>query len=180
MTGTCEFDASRPWDLLLAELTGDGAYWKREMEEPAILVLNSVAKLSAVIGGDAPVGTATSGYGKGNHLGVASPVPAAVEPLVASKGKAKQAPDTAGRVHWTVSNGKYTHNRKRKMLCADWQTGQCSRKAGSVVCPKNPQHVHQCNRCLSEKHGGYKCDQAEATQPRWAHKGHKGKGGNRY
>ncbi len=55
-TGERQFDGSRPWDWSLAEVVADDSFWKRELEEPALLVLSNSGALSQMVEGDAHSG----------------------------------------------------------------------------------------------------------------------------
>ncbi len=166
-TGERAFDASRPWDWSFAEAVADGAFWKRELEEPALLVLSRAGSLSNMVDGDAQ--TASSGKA----------APSAPHPrsAVAAQGKVRpaqqqKAPRGRERQHLVDSAGNYTHNRSGNKLCGAFQADQCS--AGSSC----RDGTHQCNRCLAPNHGGSKCTGGAPKAPNKGNKG-RGKGGGK-
>ena len=50
-----------------------------------------------------------------------------------------------------------THNRRGMPLCQEFQTGNCHSTSG-IFCPVHNGAVHQCSKCLAEKHGGNACN----------------------
>ncbi len=52
-TGKRIFDKERPWDWSFHEALSDGAFWKRELEELALLVLSHAGSLAHMVDGDA-------------------------------------------------------------------------------------------------------------------------------
>ena len=76
-------------------------------------------------------------------------------------------PGQSSKFHNEVG-GVYTHNRQGRQLCPDWQAGTCKVGPG-VACSKNPELVHQCNKCLEDRHGGSRCNKT----PHASSSGHK-------
>ncbi len=52
-----------------------------------------------------------------------------------------------------VANGAFTHNRAGLKLCEGVQSGQCSGSTSYGRCPRNGEQVHQCCKCLDNRHG---------------------------
>ena len=81
------------------------------------------------------------------------------------------------KVHKTGEDGLFSHNRRDVPLCPGFQKGQCHSRAGSSACPKDRSLVHQCAKCLHEKHGAERCSNDMAAEPPSKRlKGGKGKG----
>jgi len=166
--GTTDYDPARPWEWAIKALIADQAFWHKQVEEPALLVLAEVSQLANNLGGDAPV----SGPDK---------------PLPWMRGAAKQADRAATepkprkrefqKVHNVNSDGLLTHNRRGTPLCMDYQKGECSNKPGTIMCPKDRSNVHQCAKCLHERHGAHRCNNEALSEPSSKRaKGGKGKG----
>ena len=82
--------------------------------------------------------------------------------------------DATNKVH-RASNGVYTHNRRGMPLCQEFQTGNCYSTSG-IFCPVHNGAVHQCNKCLAEKHGGSACNLTPREPSYGKGRGKKGKG----
>jgi hypothetical protein len=153
----------KPWDAVYRQMVEEYAFWRREVEDPAMLILTSSANSALNVAGDAPVATRPS-----EHI-------AAVETYDASHpaGKvAKQSPVAAKKrkmnIHKLDASGLYTANRSDFSLCPKYQLGTCSGKCPDSLC-------HQCSKCLSSHHGLQKHDEAVAKGG-GGHGGGKGKG----
>ena len=85
--------------------------------------------------------------------------------------------------HNVNAKGTYTTNRKDKELCRGFQQGQCvnaNPKKNPPTCDKDESKMHQCELCLSDRHGAWQC-QPDSQQGNQVAKGrgggkHKGKG----
>ena len=158
------FDPNRPWDSVWSAAVDDHAFWHRQFEEPALIILTKAGRLTDVVTGEAPIET-KSGGGAGNDH---HPEPDPKRRKTTQKPRVEQK----AKVH-RESNGVYTHDRRGMALCAEFQSGNCASTTG-IYCPRSSGTVHQCNRCLSEKHGGNSCSLAP-REPSYG-KGKKGKG----
>ena len=99
----------RPWDWCLRELTRDVAFWRRELEEPAILVLARAARLTSVLDGDAPV---TGGEQQSPRAPTRRPQPTGP----------RERPQ---KVHRLNEDGSaLMANRRGPPLCGDFQLGK--------------------------------------------------------
>ena len=153
-TGERVFDVNRPWDWSFHEVLADGAFWKRELEEPALLVLSHAGALASMVDGDA----LTAG---GSKPAAAAPHPHAGAPHAAGRSAAKVPAQKRFREHQVDANGRLSHNRKGSRLCTAFQSGQCS--TSGFVC--HDGSTHQCNKCLAPGHGGDSCTQPAAKAP---------------
>lgn len=161
------FDPAMPWDWSLRALVGDTAFWRRELEEPALLVLARAARLSAVVEGDAPVERPAAPQGAHTKAPRATP---------------RERPQKAQRMHHVNTEGtEMTTNRGGYPLCSDFQVGKCQPTRGNLICPVNPAARHQCAKCLSPAHGSSTCNAQLARAPKGAGKGKgkQGRGGRR-
>ena len=155
------FKVAQPWDWSLRQVTLDGAFWKKEMEEPAILILSGSGRLMEMVDGDAPIASAAT-------PAAAAPARVAHPPArLAAKSK-----DSRARQHH-VQNGAYTANRSGAELCHGYQNGSCMGAVKGNHCARNSQYVHQCAKCLSNDHGADKCAKSSAPS---SSSGGKGKG----
>jgi len=144
------YDPVRPWNFSWEAMLVDDRWWKRELEDPCILLLTRVAQRSSLLGGDALTapdgGTGSSsilnhfggGGGGRQRSGVAKRQ--GDEAGECEGGTSRKRPQ--GRVH-NVRDGAYTTNRSGRTICPDFDSGTCPVK--SPFCPKG---AHQCSRCL--------------------------------
>ena len=96
-----------------------------------------------------------------------------------SGGPRKGKPTPQDRVHEVDENGYYLRNRSGAELCHGYQTGDCTEGTGanSLICKRNAQRRHQCNRCLGH-HPGSECkvEASNNLSKKGKGKGAKGKG----
>ena len=139
------FNPDRPWDSVWTAAVDDHSFWHRQFEEHALLSVTKAGTLNEVVTREAPFTSqpATS----------SSSLPG-VETI--TKRRKITRPGQPNKVHKEL-DGVFTHNRRGAQLCPDWQTGNCQVGPG-VTCPKNPALIHQCNKCLGDKHGGSRCN----------------------
>ena len=164
------FDTAKPWDGVWAAVIRDVDFWRREFEEPAILVLSRSGRLQDLVSGDTPTGGAALSA-ESSQLPQRQSGARPEKRQRAQKGEETGAAQQSSKVH-RVASGVFTHNRRNQPLCADFQQGRCQRGVGSA-CPVNQGQMHQCNKCLDVRHGGAECQQT--PRPPSGKKG-KGKG----
>ena len=139
------------------------AFWRRELEEPAIRVLARAARLTSVLDGDAPI---TGGELQSPRAPTRRPQPA-------------DRPERPQKVHRLSEDGTaLMANRRGAPLCRDFQLGKCQPSHGNdALCPVDSRSRHQCAKCLSPGHGADRCSNAMAGAPKGRGKGKsKGKG----
>ena len=68
-----------------------------------------------------------------------------------ARGQKRPLPE-GPNVH-NVKDGRYVTSRRGIPLCSGFQTGACGEHLQGR-CPVDRSHGHQCNRCLSDQHGG--------------------------
>ena len=161
---TTPFEPKRPWNYCFRMLVEDDKFWRKEVEQPALLILSHAKSLKSELGGDAPVGGPGSSVDPASHRGSE---PGGDYPNPRKRNHI--------RAHSVDANGKLLTNRSGKKLCEAWQDGNCQVGSSPGVCPRNPKHVHQCAKCLSQEHGAKFCNRDPAKAPRNPTKG-KGKG----
>ena len=165
------YDPGRPWEWCLRQLVDDHGFWRRELEEPAMLVLAKSAKLNSMVDGDAMVSNLASATASSSHL-PAPPAP----PGRRADPKAK----ARGPKHHSVGeDGSLATNRSGTRLCNDFQAGQCSESLVRGRCPRDARLAHQCAKCLSPAHGASQCRDEAARPPARKGKGKGKKGGGR-
>ncbi|CAE7793132.1 unnamed protein product, partial [Symbiodinium necroappetens] len=99
--GTHGFDPKKPWEWVWNMIVKDHAFWHRELEEPALLILAKTQKASQLLGTDAPVDAP-------GDLGVDRPPSAPSAP-------AKRKRDDNVRQHMIGEDGLLTHNRPLRL-----------------------------------------------------------------
>ena len=173
----CDYCRERPWDYVFRKLIDPSlcfTYWKKELEDPAMMVLAHAVPAS--------VGTSSqdgiiSHNGVEHVAGAAGGAPQGSSTGASSAKRPVIKPQKDSRAHNVDSQGHFTTNRAWKPLCAKFQQGLCT----GTPCPENPSQQHQCNRCLSQHHGGESglCGQDKGGKGKGKGKGKKGgkKGG---
>ena len=61
------FDPSRPWDSVWSAAVDDHAFWHRQFEEPALIILTKAGRLTDVVAGEAPIETKSGGGAEKYH-----------------------------------------------------------------------------------------------------------------
>ena len=130
-----DFDPAKVWDGVWRAAVGDTDFWRRQFEEPALLLKVHISTPGSAISGEAPVGTDT-----------ATAPPKRVRPRPDA-----EHGEPPAKVH-KVSDGHYTHNRRGRKLCGAFQTGQCP-LGPQLLCPSGSVAAHQCSKCLFPTHG---------------------------
>ena len=191
--GTTTFDPTRPWNAALSKLTADSDWWEMEFQEPALLMLNRIKEVGQLVTGDAPIiGQAPSNFagsvyvetrsqqqaGLGSHRGGPPPMAAIVD---APRGQKRQHNDDGASNGCNVKDGRYVTSRKGLPLCPAFQAGTCGAHSQGR-CPTDRTMMHQCNRCLSDQHGGDSgsCSKSPPTGGGSHPSGGHGKGGNKH
>ena len=175
------FNPAKPWDWSLRQLCGDTEFWNDQFVEPALLIKTHIKAQNQFVTqdvyghheGDEP--RSSGAEGSANRRKAALPeVPAPT--------KTRQP-----RQH-LADGDKYTHNRSGLPLCSAFNSEQgCgdmvfSKRERKYVCPKDSRTVHQCAKCLSDKHGatssscpGSTTQSASASKGRGKGRGRKGR-----
>ena len=149
-----EYDPNMPWEWALKDLIDDDKFWKREIEDEAILIL---AKQKSMVDS---IGEESQGGRKRQSLAQSPPVPE----------------DKRVKMHNIDKEGFALSNRRGRTLCKGWQDGSCTETGRDNRCGKNSSEMHQCSKCLSTEHGRSGCGGQFAKMPTKTAKGKKGKG----
>ena len=166
-----KFDTEKPWDSSWRAGMQDAAFWKREFEEPALLVITKSRSSGGLVEGDAPLA--------GGSLSAASASEGHHEPPPSAPKRNREARvEKATKTTHKVTDGAFTHNRANYKICPDFQSGQCTEVDRSGWCIKHAWSVHQCTKCLSDRHGAFHPNECGKTpgEPRGAGRKGKGKG----
>jgi hypothetical protein len=173
----------KPWDMVFKAMPEQYQFWKKEVEDPAIVVVASMASGSAAgllaSGlGEAPLASHSSEHiasSQENMTGqMVSPRQvssgARVAPKAASHNK-RQRTAPSDRSHSVNSAGYHVVNRNGHNICLAFQNGTCSN--GSSCNDR-----HQCSRCLDNKHGAHHPNECAhvARAPSGHGRGGRGKG----
>ena len=174
-----DFEPDKPWNWCWDQAAKDVNFWRKEVEEPCLLVLSKAAPLQTFIEGDANIQGGKGGSSNGSNAGVQQ------------RGQKRQLEDTFAsrtsqmvdhRAH-NVRDGLYTTNRRGIDLCPGWQDGSCVGSAAGARCPNNWGLAHQCAKCLSSDHGKDQCSSARTpsapSQPPRSQKGGNKGGGKK-
>ena len=154
---TTLFDPSKPWNYTWDRGISDSAWWSKEFNEPAMMLLSRTASLSAVVSEDAPVHASRDA---GSH--VAAPLVGGADSLTRSQPSKRRS---NAQSH-PIAGGVHKVNRKGFSLCQAFQTGGCGQTVGNNQCPSNRETVHQCSKCLSIAHGSSVCDKTAQQKPK--------------
>ena len=164
--GIHKYDPNQPWEYCLTKLVLDHHFWRRELEESALLVLTGAVPESSVTDGNNPVASHVDPtYAMAGAVGPHQLLtPAAPKGSRDSK-RPHDVDDTAGqrrgggplkkqRVHEQDADGAMAKNRSGIPLCEGFQTGACTETSqGTVRCKGDWYKAHQCAKCLSVDHG---------------------------
>ena len=156
------FDPERPWEFVFRQLPLEFSFWKKELEDPALLVL-------ARAPGSAVTSEAPIARHRGQHITqVAGDAPLAnlsADPRPAKLPKLATPPQ---RTHNVDAAGMFLTNRRGATLCAAFQTNSCT----SPSC----HSVHQCSICPQPTHGASDCPNKDRQQKNREGQQDKGKG----
>jgi hypothetical protein len=151
-------------------LVGEFAFWKRELEDPAMLILTRTLKgQSEAVSGEVPVAASASGHiaNVTSLHGLGAKHGSAKQDQASPKKRARLPPGQ--RAYNVDERGHNLTNRRGTKLCNKSQSGECS----GTSCPINPEWAHQCARCLEVGHGAKDC--TREAQGKGKGKGKKGK-----
>jgi len=137
--GSHPLDPARPWDWVWGEACDDVAFWRVELEEPALLALTR---------GRMQPGLATQN--------LATPLPTKRVMVTDDAGPFPKVP----KIH-SVNGNVFTSNRKGHRICVGYNEGTCMKTSNGRRCPKDSGAIHQCNRCLSDGHGAQSCPRTD-------------------
>ena len=126
---TFKLSKEMPWDSCFQFGMKDAGFWKREFEEPALLVVTKSRSANDLVAGDAPLAGKASATASNPdaHQYHDEPAPKRQK----KSGVIKQVKDTH-----KVVGGKFTHNRANYPVCLGFQLGQCQ-PAKNGWCPKH-------------------------------------------
>ena len=169
--GSHAFDPAVPWEWVFRQTAEDAQFWRRELEEPALLIKTRVERLGSALQDDAPL---QPNAGSSQRSGSASTAPP-------PKRHKAQADRDAPRFHRVDTEGYFTHNRRGVKLCISFQKGECSTStSGSGRCPRDADLVHQCSKCLFLGHGRSQCVASQVSRDNTTPRKGKGKGKGKY
>ena len=157
-SGSHPFNPEQPWDWVWEQAVNSTAFWRRELEEPCLIVTSKAAPLQSMIDGDVNVQTDRQYPGQQRGL----------KRSFEGQQQARSALTQVEKVH-NVKDGVFESNRCGTPLCPGWQTGTCTESISGSRCAKDWSYAHQCSRCLSSEHGRDQCpstsDPKPASQP---------------
>ena len=177
----CKWQPDTPYHYVFQRGLDDGAFWNREFERKATLILSGARSQTQMGEIHAPI----KGHLDPTPKRIARPPSAAPSSAAYAEQKGNKGnrsrPYPEQKCH-AVTDGVFTHNRGQSKLCQAFQTGNCSEGRGGW-CPVNWGERHQCNKCLADSHGGAVCTlsprppSAKVQAPPGGRKG--GKGGRK-
>ena len=113
-----DFKPDRPWNTLWLHAVNDVTWY--ELFDPSLFHLNRRASTVSQVGHDARTGFS-------NNVGAE-----------ADRGSSLQSEEppnlkrlTGDKKHHETTGGQYTHNRKGKPLCPEYNSGRCSKQSGA-------------------------------------------------
>ncbi len=153
-----EFDSALPRNAVWSRTAEDDRFWKKELEDPALLILARTKGIGSVLGLD------SADLGRGTKC----PPPPGDPPTHQEKKQPRL------RIH-NVTHGKFFTTRKGVILCNGFNSGKCM--GSRLGCPSGSGEAHACNMCLSSTHAGHECSLTPRCPTRQAWwQGAKGKG----
>ena len=161
-----EYNPDQPWEMVYHELAiNEDKWWEKEFEKPAHLIDTKVRPHNYKVDHDAPVEG-------GPRPSIAAPV---VSPLpVVALAPAHAPPPPAPLAITDGAHDWKTCNNNGTSLCGDFQHGRCGKAVGGR-CPRDKNAVHQCARCLDNRHGAVGCKAVIKTKTKNQRRGQKRK-----
>jgi hypothetical protein len=179
--GTITPATVRPWDVVFREVLKEYSFWKREVEDPALMILvpmirSGAARSAHDTPGENPLARNEAEHlasSKDNFTGSLLQQEQHPRSPAAKKSRSDKYAHQGGAAQHNVTEGLFTTNRHGKGLCRDHQTGKCTK----AKC----DYSHQCARCLDARHGAHHPSECASTPtpPRNAKAGGKGKRGGK-
>ena len=142
--GIHPFNPSQPWDWVWDQANNASSFWRRELEEPCLLVTSKAAPLQSMLDGDANIQ-----LDRGNQQ--------RLKRNFEGQQNTRSIMVQAERMH-QVKDGIYECNRRGTPLCPGWQDGTCTSTIAGARCGRDWSQAHQCSRCLSADHGKDQCN----------------------
>jgi hypothetical protein len=134
-----------PWDLVYRAMVDEYSFWRREVEDPSILVITRSNAAGRMVEGDAPVARTSA-----EHIAPSDNLAGSGTPSVPSGGSPRKRQKHAKVNHPARDNaGGYTTSRSMLNLCPPWNAGTCTHLEKD--CPQGLKH--QCSKCLHNSHG---------------------------
>ena len=135
------YDPQMPWDHVLRSVGDEFSFWKKELEDPAMMILMRAKSTSEEVSGEAPVARTAADH-------ISTPQASGSAPNLAGPPAAKKRRSAhvsqSQRFYSRGPDGNWTTNRKGAQLCGKFQLGECN----VLPCPVNSRNAHQCARCL--------------------------------
>ena len=158
------YDPRMPWNAVITFCMAEAnsKWWDKEFRTPAVIILSKAGMMAQSLGGDARISRdaqhsrAIDEYAEKNR-------PLAIEDVKRTKNTERGGD---GKLH--------THNAKRYELCRGFQRGTCTQTVNGNKCSVSSNHVHQCARCMSTKHGAHHPEACKAPLAKFSAKSSKG------
>ena len=146
------YNPKRPWEYVFRQLPVEFAFWKRELEDPALLILARAPV--AAITSEAPVAKT-----RDQHITqVAGDVQlTGLERQGLPSKRQRVGIPSPARVYEYDDQGHYKCNRRGVQLCVAFQTGSCSS-------PCHQQLAQKYKMCLYPTHGAKDCPKAGTSE----------------
>lgn len=147
-------DPSRPWDTVMWEAGEDDfKFWKRQLEDHALMILAKVGKLGSVLDGDAQISKTISEH-LASDSSMAQLTPHAALRVTSSDAAGRPAAKQPPAKRLRSAPGQlHSVNRKGVPICGDYVKGQCRKTRGNgLACGADGTSVHQCPICLLGPH----------------------------
>jgi len=154
------FNPDFPWRYVWSNAVLDASFWLREVQEKCILLITKSTSQDTVLEGDVLIsgvgGSLPSQIGGGHPLSRdRSPRRNTTPPPEQSRkgqDKGSKRGDERGRQHNIGADGLFTTNRVGRELCLTFRRGECQQSVRGS-CPNRLDLVHQCAKCLDQRHG---------------------------
>ena len=139
----------RPWNYVFSKATNAATWWKEELEDPAMLVLNDVASQSRFLSDDIAIDQPKSKKPKTSYDSGGSAHYNAERQGKGMHGSVVKAAVKGPPGHYVSSDGlTFLANRSNVELCRQYNAGACGGPHGGHRCPVDNNRFHACNKCL--------------------------------
>ena len=174
--GVSEYNPEYPWEYVWGKAADDFHYWRKELEDPCLLILTRTRSLTAMVDGD--VSIAEEPAAKRQRTATPETVQKSAWETGFGSNEMPTKRNKVERLH-NVIDGTFSTNRRGVPLCPGFNAGTCKETVGQNRCAVDPSKIHQCSKCLSIEHSAATCSKspgAPPPQPAWISNKGKSKG----
>ena len=128
-----------PWDLVYRVMVDEYSFWRREIEDPAIIIITKANAGGRMVEGDAPIARNPGDFiAPMDHIAGTSSGSGAYDAGSRKKAKLTRSTSNTSSQPSRDTSGNYTSSKSNVGLCPDWNSGSCVYLEKD--CPKKLKH----------------------------------------